>query len=82
MRNCKLEDLLEQAGWSTVYEKHQYKIWITGIMDHQDEDLMHAFLDSYSPEDSEKICFDELAFHYQIFKNIYEKNSLNLFSWN
>jgi hypothetical protein len=51
-------------------------------MDHQDEDLMHAFLDSYSPGDSEKISFDELAFHYQIFKNIYEKNSLNLFSWN
>lgn len=82
MRDSELEDLFESAGWGEVYEKHHYKLWISGVMTDWDENLLNAFLAAYSLEDVENLCFDELIYHHRIFKNIYEKNNLSFFPLN
>ncbi|MCM3668448.1 hypothetical protein M3181_05455 [Mesobacillus maritimus] len=76
-----LQELFDESGWSTIYEKYQYKLWLTGIDDELSEEMLRAYFDAYSYEDAEAICFDELLIQLKTFKYIYEKNDLKLYPW-
>lgn len=83
MEQKEMEDIFDGAGWSDIYEKHQYKLWLTGMADELDERMLSAYLDAYSYEDADQLCFDEILYQLRIFRYIYDKNeNFRLFPWN
>jgi len=79
MESSELEEIFDDCGWSTIYEKHQYKFWLTGIAETIQEDVLLAFLDVHSCEDAESQCFDELLYQLRVFKYVYERNDFILY---
>jgi hypothetical protein len=79
MESSELEEIFDDCGWSNIYDKLQYKFWLTGIAETLQENVLLAFLDAYSYEDAEYQCFDELLYQLRVFKYVYEKNDIRLF---
>jgi len=82
MENSELEYIFDAAGWSDIYEKHQYKLLLTGLTENLHEDVLNAYFGAYSYEDAEAQCFDEMMYQLRMFKYIYEKNEFTLFPIN
>jgi hypothetical protein len=80
MESSEIVEIFDDCGWLNIYEKHQYKFWLTGIAETLQEDVLLAFLDAYSYEDAENQCFDELLYQLRVFKYVYERNDIRLFS--
>ncbi|WLR56852.1 hypothetical protein LC048_08280 [Mesobacillus subterraneus] len=76
MGEMELEDMFEWAGLSNVYEQHGYKMWLSGLEDHIDNELLDHFSDAYSFEIAETMFYDDFLFHLRIFKNIRKNNEL------
>ncbi|WP_174734857.1 hypothetical protein [Mesobacillus harenae] len=74
MNEEQVEDIFDWAGCSSLYKKHGFKIWVSGMMNQVDSDILESFLDHYSFEEAEELYFDEFQYHFQIYKNMYEKN--------
>jgi hypothetical protein len=71
-----MEEMFEWAGLSDIYEKHGYKMGLSGIEDSIDTDFLDAFSDAYSFENAEEMYYDEFLFHLKIFKGICKNNDL------
>jgi hypothetical protein len=82
MENSEMEGIFDDSGWSNIYNKHQYKFWLTGLAENLQEDVLSAYLDAYSYEDAENQCFDEMIYQLRMFKYVYEKNDFRLFPRN
>ncbi|WP_404328875.1 hypothetical protein [Mesobacillus maritimus] len=82
MESSEMEEIFDNCGWSNIYEKHQYKFWVTGLAENLQEDVLRAYLDAYSYEDTENQCFDEMLYQLRVFRYIYEKNDIRLFPRN
>ncbi|MFT9596876.1 hypothetical protein [Mesobacillus sp.] len=76
MGEKEMQDMFEWAGLSDVYEQHGYKMWLSGLEDNIDTELLDHFSDAYSFESAETMYYDEFLFHLRIFKNIRKNNEL------
>ncbi|WP_226641995.1 hypothetical protein [Mesobacillus subterraneus] len=81
MGEKEMQDMFEWAGLSDVYEQHGYKMWLSGLEEHIDVELLDHFSDAYSFESAETMIFDEFLFHLRIFKNISKNNELPRRFW-
>lgn len=79
--NDYVNEVFDDAGYPDLYDKHQYKFEISGVLDHVDREMLETFLDQYSFEDAEAVYYDEFVYHLRIFKNIYERNGLRYRPW-
>lgn len=70
------KEMFERAGFSTVYDQHGYKMWISGLEDSIDAELLDHVADAYSFENAETMYYDEFLFHLRIFKTISKNNVL------
>jgi hypothetical protein len=82
MENSEMKEIFDDFGWSQIYDKHHYKIWLTGLAEDLQEDVLSAYLEAYSYEDAENQCFDEMLYQLRTFKYVYEKNNLTPFPRN
>ncbi|WP_079509318.1 hypothetical protein [Mesobacillus jeotgali] len=76
MGESEMQEMFEWAGLSNIYEKHGYKMWLSGLEDSIDAELLDHFADAYSFENAETMYYDEFLFHLRIFKNISKNNEL------
>jgi hypothetical protein len=75
MGEKEMQEMFEWAGLSTIYDQHGYKMWLSGLEDSIDAELLDHFADAYSFENAE-MYYDEFLFHLRIFKNIRKNNEL------
>ncbi|MCM3121926.1 MULTISPECIES: hypothetical protein [Bacillaceae] len=75
MGEKEMREMFEWAGLSTIYDQHGYKMWLSGLEDSIDAELLDHFADAYSFENAE-MYYDEFLFHLRIFKNIIKNNEL------
>ncbi|RFU65372.1 hypothetical protein [Peribacillus glennii] len=72
-----VKDIFENSGYEFLYEKFNYQFYISGLFDKiENSRILESFLDHYSFDENERNLFDDFAFHFRIFHNLYEKNSL------
>ncbi|RSD26135.1 hypothetical protein [Mesobacillus subterraneus] len=76
MGEKELQSMFEWAGLSDIYEQHGYKMWLSGLEDNIDSELLDRFADAYSFENAESMFYDEFLFHLRIFKGISKHNEL------
>lgn len=76
MGEQELEDMFDWAGLSVVYERHAYKMWLSGLEESLDAELLDNFSNAYSFESAEAMYYDEFLFHLKIFKGICKNNQL------
>jgi hypothetical protein len=76
MGEQNLEDMFEWAGLADVYERHAYKMWLSGLEESVDAELLDNFSDAYSFESAEEMYYDEFLFHLKLFKGICKNNEL------
>ncbi|MDQ0270867.1 hypothetical protein [Cytobacillus purgationiresistens] len=74
MTEAQMEAVFEDAGYSILYEKLKYKIWMAYQWSSQDEEILDAFLSAYAFNEDEELRCNEFLFHYKIYKNIVGKN--------
>ncbi len=77
MTESQLEAAFDAVGYSILYEKLKYKIWVAFNWKEDDPDILERFLSAYAFEEDEEIHCNEFLFHYKIYKNIVEKNHWN-----
>ena len=73
----RCEQLFEEAGWSGVYEKHKFKIWMTDCFKDSDGEVLESFFQIYNEEETEGLCFDEFIFQYRLFAIGYKMNRID-----
>lgn len=71
-----LEEMFDWAGLSEVYEKHGFKMWLSGMENELDAELLDHFSDAYSLENAAEMYYDEFLFHLRIFQGIRNFNDL------
>lgn len=71
-----VEEMFEWAGLSDVYEQHGFKMWLNGIEESVDAELLDRFSDAYSFESTETMFYDEFLFYLRLFKGICKHNDL------
>lgn len=76
MGEKEMQEMFEWAGLSDVYDQHGYKMWLSGLEEKIDAELLDRFSDTYSFENAETMYYDEFLYHLRIFKNISKKNEL------
>ncbi|MEH7442204.1 hypothetical protein V7201_07660 [Bacillus sp. JJ1122] len=76
MEEHELEDMFDWAGLSNVYERHGYKMWLSGLGEIIDAELLDNLSNAYSFESAEAMYYDEFLFHLKIFKGICKNNEL------
>ena len=68
------ELLFEEAGWDHVYQKHSFKIWLSGCFEDVEDEVLEAFFDMYSAEETGELCFDDFIFQFRMFAFAYRMN--------
>jgi hypothetical protein len=76
MGEQQFEDMFDWAGLSDVYEKHGFKMWLSGLDEGLDAELLDHFSDAYSLENAAAMYYDEFLFHLRIFQGISKHNDL------
>lgn len=76
MAEENLEEMFEWAGLAGVYDRHEFKLWLSGMEKLVDRDLLEKFSDAYSIENAEEMHYDEFLFNLRLFKGICKNNEL------
>lgn len=76
MGEKEMQDMFDWAGLSDIYENHRYKMWLSGLEETMDYELLDRFSDAYSFENAEVMFYDEFLFYLRIFKGICRNNDL------
>lgn len=71
-----MEGMFEWAGLSAVYDKHGFKLWLTGLDEGIDAELLDRFSDAYALENANAMYYDEFLFHLRVFQGISKNNDL------
>lgn len=71
---------MKESDWSYLasspaLEKISFPLYLTGVLDSADPDVMEEFLNRYSFEELDTVYKDDFLMCYKTFKNIYEKNA-------
>lgn len=81
MGEKEMQEMFEWAGLSAVYEQHGYKMWLSGLEETIDAELLDRFSDAYSFESAEALYYDEFLFHLRVFKGISKNTDLPTRFW-
>jgi hypothetical protein len=76
MEKHHLENMFDWAGLSDVYDKHAFKMWLSGLEDGLDAELLDHFSDAYSLENAAAMYYDEFLFQLRLFQSITKNNDL------
>ncbi|MEK3797339.1 hypothetical protein MHI18_03605 [Peribacillus sp. FSL H8-0477] len=77
MESREIENVFEAAGYDFLYRNFHYQVYVSGLFEKIDNPaLLEKFLECYGFEPEQSLIFDEFAFHFRIFENLYHKNNL------
>jgi hypothetical protein len=66
MTEQQMEDLFHYYGYEDLYKRFKTPLFVTGLLDHSDADLLEDFFDQFTFENP--ILFDEFRFWFQYFE--------------
>lgn len=63
----ELEEIFTVYGCNHLYKTLKFPIWLTGIMDEIEIELLEDFFESYDFESVDKIFVDEFLYQFRTF---------------
>jgi hypothetical protein len=74
----ELKELFDEVGYGSLFDKFQVQFYVTNLIDSSEKaEVLRKFLQCYNFDPEESFFFDEFAFHFRIFHNLYLKNMLD-----
>ncbi|WP_075980087.1 hypothetical protein [Bacillus massilinigeriensis] len=71
MEKQQIADVFDNMGYHYFREKFAFKLWLNGILEGEDEELLVSFLEAFQFEDEDSFLFDEFMYFLRIYKKIH-----------
>ncbi|TKC18765.1 hypothetical protein [Robertmurraya kyonggiensis] len=75
MNKEQIQSTFDSCGLGKLGEDLSFKLWIKGLGENCDEDMLENFLIAYDFRDDSSMLADHFLYHFQVFKTV-------LKSWN
>lgn len=76
MNKEQIEDVFTRCGLGSLGEKLAYKLWVKGIGESCDEEMLEGFLLGFDVKDESTMLLDEFCFHLQLFQKVMNNEGL------
>jgi hypothetical protein len=76
MLQRNVEDIFGYFNNSVLYKNLQYPLYLSGILDDVEEEILEIFLEQYEFTDDNPLLFDQFVFHFRTFTYVMEKNEI------
>lgn len=73
MNKEQIQTVFDYCGLSKMGEVLSYKLWIKGLGESCDPDILENFLITYDLSDENIMLVDDFLFHFQIYRSAHTR---------
>lgn len=70
MNREQIQFVFDSCGLGKMGQVLSYKLWVRGLGERCDEEMLADFLTAYDFQDEHTILVDEFLFHFYIFRKV------------
>jgi hypothetical protein len=76
MNKEQIQTVFERCGLGKMGQDLSFKLWMKGLGEKCDEEMLEDFLSTYDFMDEHSLLADDFMFHFQIFRQVIVKQDI------